>query len=216
MTDPAFTTWVASLPSLPLAEVIVPATVDVETLAVLTQRNLIPVLVEIRAPLYVMEAQYAFPAFTSRTVGCVLPWTYGNMPEVSALKAACVVHDVAVHSPEPTGNAAAFWRLYDALTGAILARKVTPPDKLEDCDPPWTHMPLLAPDRETRDRLVAALAAYGVTAMAGHVTQAEGFAALDATVILIGAHDGPFTMGERGFVVPLVDGVGAALVEALR
>jgi dTDP-4-amino-4,6-dideoxygalactose transaminase len=254
VTD-AFTSWLALLPPRTAGELIVPATADLAILQAISAADYVPVLVDVRPGLYVAEAERACPAMCERTVGVVLPWTYGNQPDTRYVTPACAIHECAWFSQPPpsrivgidlkclVGDLAravrrigeandpevaleSFWHLlavadevtatrnyraaYDTLAEHPVGMRMLP-QKLEDSDPWWQCLPLLAPDTATRDRLVAAIP--GAEPMRGAPTEDE--LATLGTYMVCGQLEGARMIGARGVTVPLVDGIGDMVVGVL-
>ena len=196
-------------------EVIVPATVDFGVLEALSSRDLVPMLVDVRPCLYVAEAERVCPAMTERTVGVYLPWTFGNVPDWRHIEPACRLHGISLYSPKPHEwpVSTLFWEAYEAL--GSYATSIGLPEHLEDTEPRWSCLPLLAIDAPARERLVIRLAAHGAAPMASLITDNPRMGSLGPWGEC-GKLTGARAIAERGFTVPLVAGIGDRVVKALQ
>jgi hypothetical protein len=215
MTD-AITTWLATLPPRMAGEVIVPATIDFPILQAISAADLVPVLVDIRPGLYVAEAERVVPALCERTVGVILPWTYGNAPDLEYIRPACALYEVAVWSEPPPvwAQKALYDALYDRLSCRPDAHGLLPSTLCQE-PPRWTRMPLMAVDEAARRRILDCLQEVHFDAhpMRGAPTDDE-YAQL-GTHMVCGQLTGAKDIGARGFTVPLVDGIADVLAEVL-
>jgi hypothetical protein len=162
MTD-AITTWLATLPARPCGEVIVPATIDFPILQAISAADLVPVLVDVRPGLYVAEAERVVPAICEKTVGVILPWTYGNCPDLQYIAPACALYEVAYWSEPPPSRIVGLDR--DCLVGdlARCLRRATAANDPEAAAENYRHILAVADEvmaGRTWRRLYDALSEY--------------------------------------------------------
>jgi dTDP-4-amino-4,6-dideoxygalactose transaminase len=184
--------------------------------AAVTSANLVPVIVDIRPGLYVLDDR-AGAAMVGSTVGMLAPWTFGNAPDLTNLQRLAKAHEVDVWTEtwkwtDPAERR--FWDLYEVC--GEHADWLTLPERLEDQHPAWRAFPLIANDPDKRMGLLMALESEGATIMSANVTEDPRMAEVGAW-IKSGALAGAGTAQRGGFVLPLTASpvtVGRILGEA--
>jgi dTDP-4-amino-4,6-dideoxygalactose transaminase len=188
-------------------EVILPANVPFSVVEAVTAAHLVPVFIDIRPGLYVAEAgdqrtgAGVIPQITTQTAAVYLPHTYGNVPELEPIRAACRVHEVPLLTDDPPASDCmdAFRRLYDGL--AFQANVVTFPEHLPDTDWRMTAFPLTL-RKQVRSTVLGNCVGIKVLAARGDVTQDDRMAQC-GTWIAAGDLAGARTIHEQAIVVPL-------------
>jgi dTDP-4-amino-4,6-dideoxygalactose transaminase len=198
-------------------EVVVPANVSFAAVAAITSASLIPVVVDIRPGLYVLDERVG-AAMVGSTVGIMAPWTFGNAPDLTSIRRHAAAHDEAlIWSPAREGSAVnveRFWELYEVC--APHARWVTGPEQIEGTQPAWDVFPLVVNDPDKRMGLLMALQECGATIMTANVTEDPRMAEM-GTWGKIGDLPGANAAQRGGLVLPLTADpatVGRVLGEA--